>query len=325
MRLLAVAFVTGLAFAAGVLGVGLHGIAGSGAPLQSGLVETGPQPQRSLPQEQQLATPAAHSNANTEGRPVYLNGRVIQGRPTILCTTNRRVLPILRQAIAAWNDALSRSLPFASDGGPFTIHDATGGVHTSCDDNRPTLDVDVVVVFEHASGSSLYDSEKSDPEEPPRKEFKTDDETSYVNSDHATLILRNENNVVQLSTLIHELGHVLGLSDYKTCDGLRVPGEGPAAADPDFHDQLYAVMYNAADRQCRPLDHETITDRDLPDLYEAYHVGAGGQGIGRRMSSQQGHELPLISPDSYARRLAMSVKLRPTSHELRVEPAVQTG
>ena len=64
---------------------------------------------------------------------------------------------------------------------------------------------------------------------------------------------------------MHELGHVLGLSDYGTCDGLRVRGSGSAATNPDVQNQHYSLMYNASDRECRPMNQEGITERCCPD------------------------------------------------------------
>ena len=279
MKLLALAIITGVALAAGVLGTGLNNISGSGPSLSPEADGNLTQPQGALPLIVPSLTPAAHSNSNTEGRTVYLNERVIQGRPTVLCTTNTHLLTALPQTVTIWNDALSGSLSIASDDGPFSVHPEVGGPPANCDDNRPALDIDVVVVFERSTDDSIYDGRKSRRGELPRRFFETDEATSYPNpDDHATLVLRRDDLLSTtlvpdlVPTLVHELGHVLGLSDYKTCDGLRVLGSGAAADDPDLHDQHYALMYNAPDRLCRPLDQTTIPDRDLRDLYEAYHV-----------------------------------------------------
>ena len=176
----------------------------------------------------------------------------------------------MEQAVAIWNKALSGTLTFSQNNVPFTIYSNNGLPPSSCDDNKPSIDVDVVVIYERSSDSSVYDSKKSDMGQPPRKLFETDNEASYLSDEHASIVLRSLVGI-RVSTLVHELGHALGLSDYKDCDELR--NQGKAHQDPDPEDQHYSLMAKHK-ASCRPIDENTITGRDLRDLYEAYHVGA---------------------------------------------------
>ena len=189
----------------------------------------------------------------------------------------------IEDAVDKWKGALNGELNFDNDDGPFRFLDmSSSGDTDACNDDVAGEDVDILVVWQKMSGSSLYDSEKSDvtnPDEPPRKYFVTDSVPAYYSDDHATLIYRDPDASadVRVSTLVHELGHALGLSDYKTttCSDLHGTGGGTIVADPDPTDQHLALMYNDSSRNCRPQPDETvITGRDLRDLYEAYHVGA---------------------------------------------------
>ncbi len=93
--------------------------------------------------------------------------------------------------------------------------------------------------------------------------------SSSINKDAAEIVTSSTTPTV--STLVHELGHALGLSDYKECDKLR--DQGKTHQDPDPNDQHYSLMAKSK-AACRPIDESTVTGRDLRDLYEAYHVGA---------------------------------------------------
>ena len=248
MRLVAVAFVTGLCLAAGILGVQLEDATGAHAPDVQPRVEEGHEPAGRWPTSSRQALAASHSDANTEGNAVYLNGRLIRGEPTVLCTTSDAVLTQLRLAVQRWNDALSGALPHGDDTGPFGIHPRTGSAPSSCAYNLPTLDIDVVVVYERTSGSSVYDSKKSDPGQLPRKQFETDNESAYLNTEHATLVLRDPNEI-KVSTIVHELGHVLGLSDYESCEPLR--GRGSAH-----------IRGETSDRVCGPTTRGAVAAAD---------------------------------------------------------------
>ena len=270
MKLLLVATLVGFAVALGLISVDFNSASGTG-----GYYLPNSQPNQLVRSAapstaRSLQNTSAHNDATTTEKPVYLNQKVIDGEPTLLCTEDNTVLQALKQAVEIWNEALSGALSFDQDLGPFAIHTNKGRAPSSCADDEPNIDVDVVVVYEKGAGNSVYDSRWSDVGEPPRKLFETDTQPAYLNTEHATIVLRNRHSV-SVSTLVHELGHVLGLRDYGDCNSLRI---GTSRFEPTVTAQHYALMYNAGDRDCRPTIEEAITDRDLRDLYEAYHVGA---------------------------------------------------
>ena len=288
MRLLLIAAIVGIALAAGVLGnVGREAeSANAPAPQNSTPVAT---PNALTPPnlDRALRLPASHSDSNTETVKVGLNGNLILGKPTLICTADtgldQSVFTNLKTAIDIWNNALKDSLNFEA----LSLHTRAGGLRPNdCDDVSNTLDVHVEVVHRldettdpagcPAGTSACYLRVPGYMNSPPRQMFRR---TATINADAAEIV--STSTTTEVSTLVHELGHVLGLSDYTTdnipgndtCDGLVVK-PGSDIADPDPNNQHYALMYNAADRDCRPADQTVITGRDLRDLYEAYHVGA---------------------------------------------------
>ena len=192
---------------------------------------------------------------------------------TIVCSDDDEVRPKLKLAVDSW----AMAWPWkqftdsnGSAGGPFEYFEPSASTDT-CASNTEARDVHVYVRRVPREGG-VYWSDKQ--ETPPRKLFMVSgpgvDATYHTN--HYSTIALSDKGEVNTSTILHELGHVLGLSDYKTCEELH--RTGTALVDPDPTDQHYALMYNAPDRECRPQNQETITDRDYRDLYEAYHVDA---------------------------------------------------
>ena len=270
MRLLLSAFVAGLALSFGVLGIQEPAAEGAFTEQKRLSVRVPVRSDVATPESELILVPA-HGDSNTEGRTVQLNQHVIEGKTTIVCSDNSDVRTELESAVQAWNTALDWTRFTDSQGntgGPFEYFEPASSTDT-CASNSEGKDVHVYV-RRVPRDNAVYWSDKQ--EEPPRKLFAFTESTLYsaYHSTEYSVIALSDQGDVRRSTIIHELGHVLGLSDYMTCTGLRA--QGSARIDPDPADQHYALMYNASDRECRPQDQETITDRDLRDLYEAYHV-----------------------------------------------------
>ena len=272
MRTLLLAFVTGLALAGAMLGLGGQSLAHTefrAEPDQRALL-----PAAATPTDDRAAvrtpTPGTHSDANSSAVTVRLNMNLIRGEPTRVCTTDPDVYPKLEAAISIWRTALRDLITVQGADGPFLLHRSLSGRPQTCPVSGPN-DVDVLVRKSAEPGRAYYFNRQDSP---PRKLFAATDDyiPESIRSEHHAVISLNSSLEVLTSTLVHELGHVLGLSDYTVCGLLH--DLDTATTDPDPTDQHYALMYNAPDRECRPQDQEMITDRDLRDLYEAYHVGA---------------------------------------------------
>lgn len=270
MKLIIASMATGFAIACGLLGVDLsaearwqengESIARRTAEL-SGEVASSPSTGPALPM--------SHIDASANGREVKLNYLTIAGVPTRVCTTDSDVISHLRAAAKVWKDRLKGMLSFTGGEGPFNVVDRTTPAGSNCPVSGDG-DVHVVVVRIDRSGGIYYSKSIASP---PHRRFETGDNApmSLRTDDHATIAIP-DSKPVAVSTLVHELGHVLGLRDYLNCNELR--GTIGGSADPDPNNQHFALMYNASDRDCRPPAQATITGRDLRDLYEAYHVGA---------------------------------------------------
>ena len=246
--------VSGLALAAGILGIQIPAVGGEHQPDESGS-HSSPRVE-SLPPSEPSHIIASHSDVNTQEVKVGLNGNLIAGRSTIICTGDATLAPKLREAVTEWNTKLT-GLGFDA----FDLHvksnlaqcNSLSGVHV------------VVRKGDCPNDGACYWKISGDEDTPPRQTFRRDGK-SFAEIEYESAVIRK-------STFMHELGHVLGLSDYTDCDSLRVQAGGSAVEDPDPNNSHYSLMYNAKDRDCRPLNEATITDRDLRDLYEAYHVG----------------------------------------------------
>ncbi len=279
MKLLCSAAVVGLAIAFAVLGVSLPP-AESATPTQE---EADAASDAAIGRLQREASPElspAHSDANTAGRTVRLNQRMIDGVTTIVCADDDAIRTELEPAVDAWNDALTRMSFTDSEGnasGPLEYF-VPASASDTCASNTEGKDVHVYVRWVVRDGAAYWHDMQKLPL-PPRKLFTFNNPRvdSIYHTDEYSIVALSDPGVPRTanrSTIIHEFGHVLGLSDYTNCDDLRVKTGGGAVEDPNPHDAHYSLMFNAPDRFCRPLDQATITDRDLRDLYEAYHVGA---------------------------------------------------
>ena len=281
MRRTLAAIVLGLALGAGVLGFAVDE--------SSGAI-------RSVPASPTASDfPAAHDDGNTDNdEDVFLNENVINGQPTKICTrsTNPRLLQVLSQAIDIWHNRLSPD----SDGDEEIDADALFDYHVFKRTTTPACagaDVEVVEntllvnatsidveckggVFDHAVSGSPRACYRWDPQSsPPRKLFKWDEAPNNSRlSDRAVLIYQalshQPNSSDHLGTMVHELGHVLGLSHYDDpnhCGQLR-----QSMVDP-LRDHFTAMSYRPRAGTTACETNGVITGRDLRDLYEAYHIG----------------------------------------------------
>jgi len=271
----------------GILAAALVGAALGVALLGYGLDRTrsaSVQPERAAPTAPRAAglaaptaplppAPGAHADANSEGMAVYLNQNVISGVETRVCTEEPALYTALATAIQRWETALA----------PLQLFELVDGRGANSCTGAGAPDIDVLVRFGTdcpGTPNACYRSfvPRSD-EALPRRFFR------YSGSqDHSVIIYEGgaAQNVttVRLSTIMHELGHVLGLSDYDdaTCDGLHQPPIGMppiftyAANDVDRGDDDLALMLSPAGAACRSAD--VITGRDRRDFHEAYQVGA---------------------------------------------------
>ena len=279
MNSVLVAATVGIALAAAVLGLdGEYPPALTGGINNTSLLIENAPSLRSTPDFPGLTSPASHRDSNTETDKVALNGNLLAGKPTLVCTEDDKLFPVLRKAVDIWNDALA-PLEFGSEAEvrPFVLHTVQNSLPASCKDTPGKLDVHVKVLHRADKHTDQYGCDPGinacyvklpgHMNKPPRQTFRR---SSSANPDAAEIVTASR--TPSVSTLVHELGHVLGLKDYSNCASLR--SQGLAHQDPDPLDQHHALMYNASDRDCRPPDEATITGRDLRDLYEAYHVGA---------------------------------------------------
>ncbi len=295
MRRTLIAIVLGLALSAGILGFSVDESSGahsttprSGQPLSSA-------DWRLPPSSPPSAFPAAHDDSNTDNdETVYLNQNVIDGRATTICTrsTNPRLVQVLQKAIGIWHETLS---PDANGDGDIDA-DALFGYHVFQQVTTPACagaDVEVMEntilvnassiqvecmngVFDPAvSGSPRACYRKRDQKSPPRKQFQWEEAPMGSGlHDRAVVIYQaishDPNSPDHVGTMVHELGHVLGLSHYDDadhCDQLRDDSVDPLG------DHFTAMSYRprAGTEACET--NGVITGRDLRDLYEAYHIG----------------------------------------------------
>ena len=107
-----------------------------------------------------------------------------------------------------------------------------------------------------------------------------------------TLIVRTDPDGFQ-STITHELGHFLGLGDYK--------GECPQ--DENGMEETTLFSYNTS--SCRSSDPDYVTARDLRDLHSIYHPGAlrdvtvGSAAITGKLATDDGQDDGHISFNAY--------------------------
>ncbi len=276
MKRLFAALAIGLTLGFALLSVGFEPITGRTTPSTPTPPRFSPSTQISTPQHDGPAQRPAHQYA---GLDVRLNQNVIDGVPTVVCTTDPQLFDHLGQATNAWNSALS-SLTFGSDGTaqPLVLHQTTsGGRPQSCADIAGALDVDVVAVIgtgcRRSTAVACYVSDRAT--DPLRRGFTTPNGST----EHATIFVQQASDAT-FDVLIHELGHVLGLSDYRENSSsddddqgcMRLHGDLPGIPDVDPLNNHFSLMRNQRTADC--WSEGVITGRDLRDFYEAYHVGA---------------------------------------------------
>ena len=280
MRAILLAIVAGFA-----LGLGLYGFGTSPTTSLGELHGSLPLEQLNRNTITQLTktktTPGSHTYA---GLNPGLNQNVIDGQPTIVCTTDTRLYDPLARAVTIWNQALS-NLRFGEEGteGPLLLHrSSTEQRPASCADVVGERDIDVeVLVADECDNPRAIACYSAMPQRSPRRYLFM---TRNGDQTHSTIFYQQENNIT-IDTLVHELGHVLGLRDYETtgeapnivegCIPLHngVRSDNPVNIDPLKNH--YSVMRNQASAECSTVgDGGTITGRDLRDFYEAYRIGA---------------------------------------------------
>lgn len=209
-----------------------------------------------------LAITASHSDSNTSGEIVRLNQNVINGISTTICTRDATLRQLVHDAVRTWNNAL-RDLGFSV----FTIVSTS-----SCAGAK----IEVVqsprascrAGFNEAMGTGTRACYRAHPtDNPPRKEFSNTKMPPDL-QDRALVIYQalsyEPGSRVHFATMMHELGHALGLSHYEhVCALLRTASVDPVG-------DHFVAMASAGDA-CRARG--VVTGRDLRDFYEAYHVG----------------------------------------------------
>ena len=250
-RLISTAIVVGAALALATLGV----VDGFSRPHIPEAQRTQASFVRTSLDEYQSRLPASHSDSNTDpDEVVYLNQRIIDGETTNICTAEAEFTGKLRTAVNEWNRAL------ADLGRPLTI------VRTpNCADTNAT-DVDVVLrratavdnnAMRCLTARACYIARKH--RLPPRKFFYYDGSLN-----HAAIVYRATD--VTIGTLLHELGHVLGLAHYDGADQCSILRSAPVDPAGDH----FSVMTGTGSN-CK--SNYLVTGRDLRDFYEEYHVG----------------------------------------------------
>ncbi len=252
LRLFLFAVVVGLATALGVLGGFAHKI--------ESRVTLGPNRSETLSQPHQ---PAWHADASTwTGAKRLLNPNVIEGRSTTICTEDATLVGALNTAAQRWKDALKQSYILLA-----VVDDGSDGPLTPC-----TSSVDFDVLLRRADDSDMDCIEAPACYVYIPKKSKHRRLFSHEGSSEYSLLLWRRADA-SVSTMVHELGHVLGLDDYaesdkvetNNCDHFR-----DVAVD-SLGDHFSVMTYSGDTPECRT--HGVITGRDLRDFYEAYHVG----------------------------------------------------
>jgi len=125
MKRLFAALAIGLVLGFALLSVGFEPIAGRTTPSTPTPPRFSPSSQISTPQHDEPTQRPAHQYA---GLDVRLNQNVIDGVPTVVCTTDSQLFELLANAIAAWNQALL-SLAVRADGNqpPLILRQASSG------------------------------------------------------------------------------------------------------------------------------------------------------------------------------------------------------
>ena len=263
MKLVLAALTAGIALAAALLSLdGRYPSALTSEINNTNLLTENAPTIRSTPEPPDLYSPASHTDSNTENEEVALNGNLIAGVPTLLYTKDDKIFPILKQAIDMWNDALS-PLRFGSkpEAMPLVLLPEQKSLPSSCKDMPGKRDVHVKVLRRPDTDTdphgcrpgvnARYTKLPGHMHTPPRQTFQR---SSDVNPDAAEIVTATR--TPSVSTLVHELGHVLGLKGYKDCDNLR--DQGSAHQDPDPESQHFSLMAKSK-ALCRPIDEGLFT------------------------------------------------------------------
>ena len=289
MKLWLLASITGLALAAALLGLTVERT--DSARQQPSVTEFPPNlvPVASgnmMSENQHLQGPAAHGDGNRAAEE-YLNEHVINGKTTTICAEDKALHEALTAATQAWNQAFDN----LAGGSVLTNHpnsyllttlDPVTGlpIEQTVTDCRG-MDVEVLRRTDRSRASfcgregwdaaACYASKRvSTPR--PRREFNSPDNDDTDTMRQSYGIIYYQASDISHATLVHELGHVLGLSDYLTCDELRAgPDKSTGLAQPGDVDPLddhFSVMRNDRTADCN--SGSVITGRDLRDFYETY-------------------------------------------------------
>ena len=208
------------------------------------------------------AVTAGHSDSNTSGESVYLNQNVINGTSTAVCTRDQALQSLTDEAVQAWNNALKTRLGFS----PFTLITTADCSGANVEVVQPSI-ATCTNSFNVATGlgtRACYRPHKTN--DPPRAELSNRGMPVRLR-DRALIIYQalayEPGSRRHFATMVHELGHALGLAHYEhVCSQLRTASVDPAM-------DHFTAMASGRDA-CRARG--VITGRDLRDFYEAYHV-----------------------------------------------------
>ena len=109
MKQILLGAVAGLALAAGLLGLQIPSVGGTDRILVDDSRSAQDPRAESLPPQEPPRIIASHDNSNTEEVRVGLNGNLISGRPTLVCTSSKDLFDDLKEAVDIWNEALQDS------------------------------------------------------------------------------------------------------------------------------------------------------------------------------------------------------------------------
>ena len=219
--------------------------------------------------------PGSHQNATTDSdAKVRLNPHFLVGKATTICTKEPTLAEPLEDAIEAWDNAIG-NVGFDVIASPATCA-------------NPDVRVDLLN-YPRCTDSVLIDGvpgTRTNPcyvKDPPKAGEYT--QVFKVRGVAPALIAYPTNTPIRVSTLIHEIGHALGLPDYNdSADPTACQAIRSIDADPQQDD---VVVMAPRGNSCRSP--ELITARDMRDFHEAYRVEAITQiGVAARAIQQKG-------------------------------------